>query len=56
MIERGIVDYYSFDVAGNDVDLVTIILHSHVGDADLTVSRENKIPDADPFKRCKYWI
>jgi hypothetical protein len=51
MIERGGVDYYFMNV-GDNVDKVSIILHSHVGDADLTVSREKKKPQEDPMKKC----
>jgi hypothetical protein len=48
MIERGLVDNYVIKVEDSNVDILTIILHSHVGDADLIVSRVNRKPEEDP--------
>jgi hypothetical protein len=47
MIERGSTDYYKFYVSDKDALKVGIILHSHVGDADLVVSRKFEDPKLD---------
>ena len=51
MIERGSTDYYKFYVNEKDALKVGVILHSHVGDADLLVSRKFEYPklDKDPL-------
>ena len=47
MIERGSTDYYKFYVSDKDALKVGVILHSHVGDADLIVSRKFEDPKLD---------
>jgi hypothetical protein len=54
MIERGLTDYYYINISDEKIDDVVFVLYSHVGDADLMVSRKNKKPEQDPSKEGKH--
>jgi hypothetical protein len=51
MIERGSNDFYKFHVSDENAEKVTIVLHSHVGDADLKISRLREDPSNDSNSR-----
>ena len=53
MLERSLNDYFYFNMNNKDADKLTIVLHSHVGDADLRTSRNYTNPEDDPNSRSK---
>ena len=53
-IKNGDFDYYQISNKDAESNKLSIILHSHTGDADLYVSRTHKNPLDDPNVLCNY--